>query len=76
MPKVEPRTGEPPALYGMDVDMAVAELERLGLRHSLVRCDDPHGARRGADVVIAARLRGDVVELVVGSTYGWPEGAA
>ncbi len=72
---MQPGTGEPPALYGMDVAMAIAELARLGLRHTLVRCDDPHGTRPGPDVVIAARWRGESVEMVVGSTFAWPEGA-
>lgn len=73
---MRPGTGEPPALYGLEPATAVAEVSRLGLVTTVRRCDDPLGPRTGPDVVVAARWRDGAVELVVGSTYGWPEGSA
>jgi hypothetical protein len=66
---VEAQTGEPPALFGLEVDAAIEWVESMGLGWSLTRSDDPRGARPGSDVVLAARYSdGGGVELVVGST--------
>jgi hypothetical protein len=59
----------------MDVAMAEAELDRLGVAHVQVRADDPLGRRPGEDVVIAARRGADGFVHVVGSTFAWPEAA-
>lgn len=71
------RTGEPSALFGLEVEAAVAVVESWGCAWSLVRSDDPRGRRDGPDVVLAGRRRPDGgVELVVTATLAAPGGAA
>jgi hypothetical protein len=66
-----------PPLFGWDPGVARAWLERQGVAVRERRCDDPRGRMRGPDVVLASRPLGEgTVELVVGATYGEPEGMA
>lgn len=73
---MEVQTGEPPALFGLEVDAAIERVESMGLRWSLTRSDDPRGVRPGPDVVLAARYGDGGVEIVVGSTLGRLEAGA
>lgn len=69
-------SGAPVALYGMEAADVLRDLEAGGVDFALVRADDPRGRREGADVVLAARERAGILELVVGSTFAWPEAGA